>query len=227
VIDIPNDKHELIEHEFVDIAYRPRQRCRSRAPPGDAEKLQVWKVTDDTTRSLSEKKTKSAYDECLHIGCYAFFDSCANAAVGEDLVAMPTGSTLSPEQTAAHAHIKAVIEPTTRRKEAAHTRLGFLRLIKGGQASTYTYRVFAEFAHDRLRCPHPTAVSGTLDALRQAFFDRTLKVNLYAASKAAAGGAYAKVTPNRATQDAKARKAAADKREAATFAAVTVVSNNQ
>jgi hypothetical protein len=94
--------------------------------------------------------------------------------------------------------------------------LGFLRLTKGGQRSTDADRVFAELAHERFCRPRPTAVSGPLDALRQAFIDRTLEVSLHAASKAAAGAAFAKVTPDKPTgPDARACKAAADKRKAA------------
>jgi predicted aconitase len=55
-----------------------------------------------------------------------------------------------------------------------------------------------------------------LDALRQALVDRTLEVTLHAASKAAAGAAFAKIAPDRPpSPDARARKAAADKRKAA------------
>jgi hypothetical protein len=56
--------------------------------------------------------------------------------------------------------------------------------------------------------------------LRQAFVDRALKVSLHAASKEAAGAAFAKLTPDKPTcPDARARKAAADKRKAAAAAA--------
>jgi hypothetical protein len=59
-----------------------------------------------------------------------------------------------------------------------------------------------------------------LDALRQAFVDRTLEVSLHAASKAAAGAAFAKITQDKPPgPDAKARKAAADRRKAAAPAA--------
>jgi hypothetical protein len=97
--------------------------------------------------------------------------------------------------------------------------LGFLRLTKGGQASTDADRVFAELAHERFCRPRSTAVSGPLDALRQAFIDRKLEVSLHAVSKAAAGAAFAKITPDKPTcPDARDRKAAADKRKAATAA---------
>jgi hypothetical protein len=43
--------------------------------------------------------------------------------------------------------------------------------------------VFAELAHERFCRPRPTAVSGPLDKLRQAFVDRTLEVSLHAACK--------------------------------------------
>jgi hypothetical protein len=58
-----------------------------------------------------------------------------------------------------------------------------------------------------------------MDELRQAFVDRTLEVSSHAASKAAAGAAFARVTPDKPPgEDAKAKKAAADKRKAATTA---------
>jgi hypothetical protein len=101
--------------------------------------------------------------------------------------------------------------------------LGFLRLTKGGQASTDADRVFAELAHEHFCRPRPTAVSGPLDALRQAFVDRTLEVSLHAASNAAAGAAFATIAPHKPTgPDARARKATADKRKAAAATAAAV-----
>jgi hypothetical protein len=80
--------------------------------------------------------------------------------------------------------------------------------------------VFAELAHERFCRPRPTAVSSTLGELRQAFVDRTLEVNSHAARKAVAGAAFARVTPDKPPgHDAKAKKAAADKRKAAASAA--------
>jgi hypothetical protein len=59
-----------------------------------------------------------------------------------------------------------------------------------------------------------------LDALRQAFVDRTLEVNLHAAIKAVASTAFAKITPDKPLgPDAKARKASADRRKATVAAA--------
>jgi hypothetical protein len=180
----------------------------------------MWTFTDDTARALSDKRTQSAYDEYLHIGCYAFFDNCANAAISEGLDTLSHGPPLSAEQTAAIALIKAGHRTHTTTEEAARTRLGFLRLTKGGKASTDADRVFVELAHERFYRPRPTAVSGPFDALRQAFVDHTLEVSLHAASKAAAGGAFAKITPDKPTSpDASARKAAADKCKAAAAAA--------
>jgi hypothetical protein len=101
--------------------------------------------------------------------------------------------------------------------------LGFLRLTKGGQTSTDADRIFAELAHERFCRPRPTAVSGPLDALRQAFVDRTQGVSLHATNKADAGAAFAEITPGKPTSpDARARKAAADKRKAAAAAAAAV-----
>jgi hypothetical protein len=177
---------------------------------------------DDTARALSDKRTQSAYDEYLHIGCYAFFDSCANAAISKGMDTMSNGPPLSAEQTAAVAFIRAGHRTHTATEEAARTRLGFLRLTKGGQANCDADRVFVELAHERFCRPRHTAVSGPLDALRQAFVDRTLEISLHAASKAAAGAAFAKITPDRPPgHGAKARKAAADRRKAAAPAGAT------
>jgi hypothetical protein len=86
--------------------------------------------------------------------------------------------------------------------------------------STDADRVFAELAHERFCRPRPTAVSGPLDALRQTLVDRTLEVSLHATSKAAACATFAKITPDKPpVPDAKARKAAADKRKASATAA--------
>jgi hypothetical protein len=83
--------------------------------------------------------------------------------------------------------------------------------------------VFAELAHERFCRPRPTAVSGSLDELRQAFVDITLEVSLHAASKATAGAAFAKATQDKPPgQDAKTKKAAAHKRKAAAAAETTV-----
>jgi hypothetical protein len=80
--------------------------------------------------------------------------------------------------------------------------------------------VFAELAHERFFRPRLTAVSGPLDELRQAFVDRTLEVSMHAANKAASGAAFVKATPDKPPgHDAKAKKAAADKRKAAASAA--------
>jgi hypothetical protein len=49
---------------------------------------------DHTARALSDKRTQAAYDKYLHIGCYAFFDSCANAAVSEGLDTLSNGPPL-------------------------------------------------------------------------------------------------------------------------------------
>jgi hypothetical protein len=73
------------------------------------------------------------------------------------------------------ALIRAGHRTHTATEEAARTRLGLLRLTKGGQASTYADRAFAELAHERFYRPRPTAVSGPLDALRQATSTERLK----------------------------------------------------
>jgi hypothetical protein len=219
-IDMLDDEPEPSASEFVEFAYYGEViPAGLERPPRDVEEPRLWTLTNDTARALSDKRTQSAYDEYLHISYYAFFDICANAAISEALDTLLYGPPLSTEQAAAIALIRAGHRTHTATEEAARTRLGFLHLTKGGQASTDADRVFAELAHERFGRPRPTAVPGPLDALRQAFIDRTLEVRLHAASKAAAGAAFAKITPDKPTcPDARARKAAADKRKAASTA---------
>jgi hypothetical protein len=193
----------------------------ARNVPRDIAEPRVWTLTDDTARFLNDRKHQAGYDECLHIGCCAFFDSYANAAIGEGLDALSTGPHLLAEQAAAVALI-AGHRTHIATEEAARTRLGFLRLTKGRQASSDSDRVLAEFAHEGCCRPRPTAVSGPLDELRQAFVDRTLEVSLHAANKAAAGATFAKATPDKPPgQDDKVKKAAADKRKAAAATTTT------
>jgi hypothetical protein len=223
-IDLLDDETEPTASDFLDFTYYgeviPAGLERS---PRDVEEPRLLTLTDDTARALADKRTQSAYDEYLHIGCYAFFDSCANAAVSEGLDALSNGTPLSREQTAAVSLVRAGHRTHTTTEEAARTRLGFLRLTKGGQASIVADRVFAELAHERFCRPRPTAVSGPLDALRQAFVDRALEVSLHAANKAAACAAFAKVTQDKPTcLDAKARIVATDKRKAAAAAAAAI-----
>jgi hypothetical protein len=94
--------------------------------------------------------------------------------------------------------------------------MGFFRLTKGGQTSSDSDRVFAELAHERFCRPRPTVVLSALDDLRKAFVDMTLEVSLHAASIAAARAAFARATPDKPPgHDAKAKKAATEKRKAA------------
>jgi hypothetical protein len=220
-IDLLNDDPELQEPEFVDFAaYGKIIPAGLEQPPRDIDESRPWTLTDDTARFLNDRKSQAGYDEYLHIGCYAFFDSCANAAINEALVTLSTGPPLPAELAATVALIRAGHRTHRTTEEAARTRLGFLRLTKGGQMSSDSDRVFAELAHERFCRPRPSAVSRALDELRQAFVDRTLEVSLHAASKAAVGAAFARVTPDKPPgRDAKTKKAAADTRKAAAAAA--------
>jgi hypothetical protein len=220
LIDLLHDDPELHEPEFVDFAaYGKIIPPGLEQPPRDINEPCLWTLTDDTARFLNDIKSQAGYDEDLHIGCYAFFDSGANAAIDEALDALSTGPPLPTEQAEAVALIRAGHRTHTATEEAARTRLGLLRLTKGGQTSSDSDRVFAELAHEHFCRPRPTAISSALDELRQAFVDRALKVSLHAASKAAVGAAFARATPDKPPgRDAKAKKAAADKRKAATAA---------
>jgi hypothetical protein len=155
-------------------------------PPRDIDEPRLWTLTDDTARVLNDRKSQAGYDEHLHIGCYAFFHCCANAAIGEALDALSAGPPLPAEQAAAVALIRAAHRTHTATEEATRTRQGFLRLTKGGQTSSDSDRVFAELAHERFCRPRPTAVLSALDELRQALVDKTLEVGLHASNKAAA-----------------------------------------
>jgi uncharacterized protein YifE (UPF0438 family) len=147
-IDLLKDDPELHEPEFVDFAaYGKVIPAGLEQPPRDIDEPRLWTLTDDTARFLNNKKYRAGYDEYLHIGCYTFFDSCANAAIGEAMDAVSVGSPLSTEQAAVVALIRAGHRIHTTTEEAARTRLGFLRLTKGGQTSPDSDRVFAELAH--------------------------------------------------------------------------------
>jgi hypothetical protein len=175
-IDLLDDESDPSASDFVDFAYYGEViPAGLERPPRDVDEPRLWILTDDTARALSDKRTQSAYDEYLHIGCYAFFDSrtVAPTAIGETLDTLSHGPALHAEHAAAIALIRAGRRTHTATEGAARTRLGFLRLTKGGQTSIDADRVFAELAHERFCRPRPTAVSGPLDALRQAFVDRS------------------------------------------------------
>jgi hypothetical protein len=163
--------------------------------PRDMDKRRLWALTEDTARVLSEERTQTAYDEYLHIGCYAFFESCANSAIGEGLDARLSGPTLSPEQAATIALFRGGHRTHPAPEEAARTRLGFLRLTKGVQASADIDHVFTKLVHERSSRPRPTTVLGPQDALRQAFADRKLDVSRHAASKVVVGAAFRQGRP--------------------------------
>jgi hypothetical protein len=75
-IDMLDDEPEATASEFVDFAYYGEVIPSGlERPPCDVKEPRLWTLTDDTARTLSDKRTQSAYDEYLHIGCYAFFDS--------------------------------------------------------------------------------------------------------------------------------------------------------
>jgi hypothetical protein len=170
-----DDEPEPTASEFVDFTYYGEVILAGlERPPRDVEEPRLWTLTDDTARALKDKKTQAAYDEYLRIGYYAFLDSRSNTATSEGLGALSNGPPLSPEHAQAVAFVRAGNRTHTTTEKAAHTRLGFLRLTKSGQASSDADRVFAELAHERFYRPRPTAVSGPQDELRQAFVDRTL-----------------------------------------------------
>jgi hypothetical protein len=195
-IDLLNDDSELHEPEFVEFStYGKVIPAGLERPPRNIDEPRLGTMTDDTARFLNDMKSQAGYDEYIHNGCYAFFESRANAAIGEALDSLSVGSPLSTEHAAAVALIKAGHRTHAMTEEAARTQPGFLRLTKGGQTSSDADLMFAELAHERFCRPRPTAVSGTLDELRQAFVDIALEVSMHAASKTVVGEAFAKATP--------------------------------
>jgi hypothetical protein len=118
-IDLLNDDPEIHEPEFVDFAaYGKIILAGLEQSPRDIDEPRLWTLTDDTARFLNDRKSQAGYDEYLHIGCYAFFDNCANAAIGEALDALSTGPPLPPEQAATVALIRAGHRTHTATKEA-------------------------------------------------------------------------------------------------------------
>jgi hypothetical protein len=96
LIDLLDDEPEPTTSEFVDFTYYGEViPAGLKRPPRDVGEPSLWTLTVDTARALADKRTQSAYDEYLHIGSYAFFDSCANAAIGEGLDSMSNGPPLS------------------------------------------------------------------------------------------------------------------------------------
>jgi hypothetical protein len=193
-----DDKLKPTASEFVDFTYYGEVILAGlELPPRDVEEPRLLTLTDDTARTLSDKNTQAANDDYPYIGCYAFFDSRANAAISEGFDALSNSPPLSPEQVAAVVLNISGNRTQIATEEAARARLSFLRPTKSGQPSSQADRVFAELAHERLCRPRLTAVYGPLDALRQAFIAPTLEVSLHAANKAAAGATFASVTPDK------------------------------
>jgi hypothetical protein len=112
-----NDDPELHEPEFVDFAaYGKVILAGLERPPRDIDEPRLWTLTDDTARFLNDRKSQAGYDDYLHIGCYAFFDSPANAAISEALDALSPGPPLPTEQAAEEGRQRRVIAPTQRRR---------------------------------------------------------------------------------------------------------------
>eukprot|EP00873_Tetraselmis_striata_P017157 jgi/Tetstr1/437421/TSEL_026103.t1 len=214
------------ELEYVDFAYYGRVIPPGlERPPRDVDEPRLWTLTDDTARALADKRSQAAYDEYLHLGCYAFFSSCANEAMRCALESLSTESATPAGKAAALAELRACYRTHLATEEATRSRLGYLQLAKNGPTATEADRVFAELAHAQFCTPRRIAVSGQLDQLRRAFDDKTLEISLSAAGKARAAAAFAKATPDKPapTESAERRKqreqAAAARKAAATAAA--------
>eukprot|EP00873_Tetraselmis_striata_P026853 jgi/Tetstr1/447117/TSEL_034555.t1 len=214
------------ELEYVDFAYYGRVIPPGlERPPRDVDEPRLWTLTDDTARTLAEKRSQAAYDEYLHLGCYAFFSSCANEAMRGALESLSTESATPASKAAALAELRACYRTHLATEEATRSRLGYLQLAKNGPTATEADRVFAELAHAKFCTLRRIAVSGQLDQLRRAFDDKTLEISLSAAGKARAAAAFAKATPDKPapTESAERRKqreqAAAARKAAATAAA--------
>jgi hypothetical protein len=94
-----DDEPEPTAPHFVDFTYYGEIILAGlKRPPRDVEEPRLTTLRDDTARALNDQNTHAAYKEYLHIGCNAFFESCANAAISEGLDALSNGPPLSPEQ---------------------------------------------------------------------------------------------------------------------------------
>jgi hypothetical protein len=94
-IDLLDDEPKPTASEFADFTYYGEViHAGLERPPRDVEEPRLLTLIDDTTRTLSDKKTHAAYDEYLHIGGYVFFETCANAGLDEGLDALSNGSPL-------------------------------------------------------------------------------------------------------------------------------------
>eukprot|EP00873_Tetraselmis_striata_P024556 jgi/Tetstr1/444820/TSEL_032662.t1 len=69
--------------------------------------------------------------------------------------------------------------------------------LEGGGETSETDRVFASLAYDRFLKPKAPVASSDCDALHRAFINKTHEVSLMARAKAAAGAAFAHVTPDK------------------------------
>eukprot|EP00873_Tetraselmis_striata_P033246 jgi/Tetstr1/453510/TSEL_040479.t1 len=214
------------ELEYVDFAYYGRviPATGLERPPRDVDEARLWTLTDDTARALAEKRSRAAYDEYLHLRCYAFFSSCANEAMRGALESLSAESATAASKAAAVAELRACYRTHLATDEATRSRLGYLQLAKNGPTATEVDRVFAELAHAKFCTPRRIAVSGQLDQLRRAFDDKTLEISLSAAGKARAVAAFAKATPDKpapteSAERCKQREQAAAAREAAATAA--------
>jgi hypothetical protein len=116
-VDLLIDGPELLQRESVDLAaYGKVIPVGLERLPRDIDEPRLWTLTDDTARFLNDTKSQARCDEYLHIGCNAFFDSCANTVIGEGLNALLSGPSLSPEHAEAVAFIRGVITPTQQRR---------------------------------------------------------------------------------------------------------------
>eukprot|EP00873_Tetraselmis_striata_P037587 jgi/Tetstr1/457851/TSEL_004253.t1 len=104
-------------------------------------------VTDDTARGLAEKRSQAAYDEYMHLGCYAFFSSRANEAMRGAHESLSTDSATMESKASALAELRACYRTHLATEEATRSRLGYLKLAKNGPTDTEADRVFAVLAH--------------------------------------------------------------------------------
>jgi hypothetical protein len=117
-IELLDGEPEPTASEFVDFTYYYGEVIPAvlERPPRDVEEPRLWTLTYDTARTLSDKRTHAAYDEYLHIGCYAFFDTCANAEISEGMDTLSNGPPYRQSKRQRLPSSKRVIAPTQRRR---------------------------------------------------------------------------------------------------------------
>eukprot|EP00873_Tetraselmis_striata_P043203 jgi/Tetstr1/463467/TSEL_008359.t1 len=148
-LDAPDD-----ELEYVGFAYYGRVIPPGlERPPRDVDEPRLWTLTDDTARALAEKRSQAAYDEYLHLGCYAFFSSCANEAIRGAMDSLSTESATPASKAAALAELRACYHTHLATEEATPFDDKTLEISLSAAGKARAAAAFAKATPDK---PAPT-----------------------------------------------------------------------